>query len=97
MRDGGRPGSIVNIASIVGLRPGMGLAAYGASKAGLVHLTGSLALEWARYGIRVNAIAPGYFPTDMNAALWETDAGKATIRAIPMPHCCCSRPKRVRT
>ena len=84
MRDGGRPGSIVNIASIVGLRPGMGLAAYGASKAGLVHLTGSLALEWARYGIRVNAIAPGYFPTDMNAALWETDAGKATIRAIPM-------------
>ena len=59
MRAAGRGGSIVNIASIVGLRAAGALSAYAASKAGLVHLTHVLALELARHGIRVNAIAPG--------------------------------------
>ena len=80
---GGRGGSIVNIASIVGIRPAGHLAAYAASKAALIHLTHALALEWARHGIRVNALAPGYFRTEMNEGLWETDAGKAMIGRIP--------------
>lgn len=84
MQAAGRPGSIVNIASIVGLRPGTGLAAYAASKAGLIHLTHNHALELARYGIRVNALAPGYFPTDINEGFWDTEAGQAAIRRIPM-------------
>lgn len=84
MRNGGRTGSIINIASIVGLRPAAALSAYAASKAGLIHLTHSLAMELARYGIRVNAIAPGYYPTDMNAGYWDTDAGQAMIKRIPM-------------
>jgi len=84
IRAGGRPGSIVNIASIVGLRPAGALAAYAASKSGLIHLTHVLGLELARYGIRVNAIAPGYYPTDMNADFWETEAGRSMIKRIPM-------------
>jgi hypothetical protein len=43
-----------------------------------------MALEWARYGIRVNALAPGYFLTDMNRAFFETDAGHEMIRRVPM-------------
>jgi NAD(P)-dependent dehydrogenase (short-subunit alcohol dehydrogenase family) len=79
----GRGGSIVNIASIVGLRPISQLASYAASKAGLIHLTHALALELARHGIRVNAIAPGYFATEMNDAFWETEPGRAMIKRIP--------------
>jgi NAD(P)-dependent dehydrogenase (short-subunit alcohol dehydrogenase family) len=84
MRAAGQPGSIVNVASIVGLRPAGGLSAYAASKAGLIHLTHALGLELARHGIRVNAIAPGYYPTDMNADFWETEGGQAMIKRIPM-------------
>jgi NAD(P)-dependent dehydrogenase (short-subunit alcohol dehydrogenase family) len=79
----GSGGSVINMASIAGLRPALGLAAYGASKAGLIHLTQTLALEWVRYGIRVNAIAPGYIRTDMNDAFFSTPAGDAVIARIP--------------
>jgi len=83
MADGGG-GAIVNIASILGFGTGVGNAAYAASKAAVVHLTRSLALEWARHEIRVNAIAPGYFPTEMTDAFLASPAGEAMRKTIPM-------------
>ena len=81
MRENG--GAIVNIASILGLRVTGHVAAYAASKAAVVQLTKALALEWARHGIRVNAICPGYVETPINADFFTTDAGKAVIKRIP--------------
>ncbi len=76
-------GAIVNIASILGLRVAGGVAAYAASKAGVIQLTKALALEWARLGIRVNALCPGYIETPINTAFFATEAGRALIRRIP--------------
>lgn len=79
----GRKGAIVNVASILGLRQGSGVSAYATSKAALIQLTKQHALEWARHGIRVNALAPGYVETDLNRDFFATDAGQAMIRRIP--------------
>jgi NAD(P)-dependent dehydrogenase (short-subunit alcohol dehydrogenase family) len=76
-------GSIVNIASVAGLRTVGQLSTYGASKAALTHLTGSLALELARHQIRVNAIAPGYIETEINRVFFQTEAGARLIQRIP--------------
>ena len=78
-----RPGSIVNIASILGLRQATHLLAYAAAKAALIQATKSLALEWARHGIRVNAIAPGYVVTEMNRDFFASEPGQAMVKRVP--------------
>jgi NAD(P)-dependent dehydrogenase (short-subunit alcohol dehydrogenase family) len=79
-----RPGRIINISSILASRTIGRVPAYCAAKAGLSHLTQVLAMELARYGILVNALAPGYIETDFNRAYFQSDAGKALIGRIPL-------------
>ena len=79
-----RPGRIINISSVLGIRTIGRVPAYCAAKAGLTHLTQVLAMELARYGILVNALAPGYVETDFNRAFFQTEAGKALISRIPL-------------
>lgn len=76
-------GSIVNIASILGLRVAAQVPSYIASKAALIQLTKAMALELARHKIRVNALAPGYVETAINDEFFVTDAGQALIKRIP--------------
>ncbi|MGU3495429.1 SDR family NAD(P)-dependent oxidoreductase [Xanthobacteraceae bacterium A53D] len=83
MAQDGKGGAIVNVASILGLRVAGQVAAYAASKAALVQLTRSMALEWARHGIRANALCPGYVETDLNRDFFASAAGQALIRRIP--------------
>jgi len=77
-------GSIVNISSILGLRVTKGVAAYCATKGGVAHLTKTLALELADHGIRVNALAPGYYETDINRAYLHSSLGQKLISRIPL-------------
>ncbi len=83
MRSRGAGGAIVNIASILGLRVAGQVAAYSASKAAVIHMTKALALEWARYDIRVNALCPGYVETPLNSEFFATAAGQALVGRIP--------------
>lgn len=76
-------GSIINIASVLGERIIPGVAGYTAAKAGLLHLTRQMAVELARYSIRVNAIAPGYIASDINAEYFASPAGQAMVKRIP--------------
>ncbi len=83
MIEQGIKGSVINIASVLGSAVQKGTAPYAAAKAGLIHLTRAMALEWARHGIRVNAIAPGYYYTDMAGEYLDSDSGKAMVKRIP--------------
>ena len=76
-------GSIINVASILGERVAGGVAPYCASKAGILQLTRSLALELARYDIRANAILPGYVATDLNREFLQSAAGEKLKSRIP--------------
>ncbi|MGQ9426855.1 SDR family NAD(P)-dependent oxidoreductase [Gilvimarinus sp. F26214L] len=78
-----RPGSIVNIASVLGLTAKPGQASYCASKGAVVQLTRAMALDLMKNRIRVNAIAPGWFKTEINADYFESAAGKEYVERMP--------------
>jgi NAD(P)-dependent dehydrogenase (short-subunit alcohol dehydrogenase family) len=79
-----RPGRIVNIASVLGSRTIARVPSYCAAKAGLIHLTHVLAMELARHGILVNALAPGYVETDFNREFLNSEAGRKLAARIPL-------------
>ena len=79
----GRGGSIVNVASVLGVKATGGVPGYVASKAGLVHLTRSMAQELARHKIRVNALCPGYFATEMTKEFLASPEAEKLIKSIP--------------
>lgn len=76
-------GRIINICSLAAQTHSKGLGLYGASKAALEHLTLSMAHEWAPHGINVNAINPGFIETDINRALFQSEAGQRMVQALP--------------
>ena len=78
-----QPGAIVNIASVLGFGVSKGVAAYATAKAAVVQVTKALAVELAFKGVRVNAIAPGWFVTEINDKFLAGEAGEALKRAIP--------------
>jgi 2-deoxy-D-gluconate 3-dehydrogenase len=77
-------GSIVNVASVLGVAVQKWTANYPASKAALLQLTRAMAFEWARGGVRANALIPGYFATEMSGAYLETERGQAMLKRMPM-------------
>jgi 3-oxoacyl-[acyl-carrier protein] reductase len=79
-----KPGAIINIASVLGFGVSKGVAAYAVAKAAVVQVTKALAVELAFKGVRVNAIAPGWFVTEINDKYLTGEAGEALKRAIPM-------------
>jgi NAD(P)-dependent dehydrogenase (short-subunit alcohol dehydrogenase family) len=74
-----RSGSVINVASVAGLKATPTLAAYGASKAAVISLTKTLAMEWGPSGVRVNALCPGWTKTDLNADLWGDEGLAASM------------------
>lgn len=84
MKEAGASGSIINIASITAHRTQMLTTAYCVSKAGVDHMTRQMAVEMARYNVRVNAISPGYYKTAINDDFLDSEAGEKMRKRIPM-------------
>lgn len=84
MIEADKSGSIINISSVLGVRVSKALASYIAAKSAVAHLTQAMALEWSRHNIRVNAIAPGYFVTEMNQAEFDQGAGEIVKKRVPL-------------
>lgn len=80
----GKPGSIINIASILGYLARPKFINYGTTKAAVIHMTQYMALDLMPYGIRVNALAPGYFPSEMTNPFYESEAGQREIAVLPI-------------
>ena len=74
---------IINIASVAGLRVLPQIGVYCISKAAVVHMTKSMAVEWGKYGINVNAICPGYIKTELNEEHFETEQGRQLVNMLP--------------
>lgn len=83
MINAGASGSIVNIASMLGSVVQKGTGPYAASKAALIQITRVMALEWAKFNIRVNALAPGYFLTEMSEDFLASEIAQNMIKRIP--------------
>jgi len=83
MIDKSLSGSIINTASILGLGYAPRALTYAVSKAGVVHMTKGMAIEWQRFGIRVNALCPGYFVTEMNDTALESERGQKMLLTTP--------------
>ena len=86
--NGAAPGSytggrIINIASMAGLKPLAQIGVYCMSKAAVIAMTKSMALEWGRFGINVNALCPGYIDTEINHHQWQTEAGHKLVKMLP--------------
>jgi 3-oxoacyl-[acyl-carrier protein] reductase len=79
----GRPGSIINVASVLGLRVAGSLSVYAITKAAVAQMTKALAVEFARFNIRVNAVAPGYIRTEINQEFLDSPASEAMIKNVP--------------
>jgi 3-oxoacyl-[acyl-carrier protein] reductase len=84
MADAGKPGAIINIASVLSFGVNKGVLAYAAAKGAVVQITKGLALELASKRIRVNAIAPGWFTTEINGEFLASEKGSAIVRDIPL-------------
>ncbi|MEY4736878.1 MAG: hypothetical protein RL302_1197, partial [Pseudomonadota bacterium] len=76
-------GRIVNVASMAGLRPLPQIGVYCMSKAAVIAMTKSMAMEWGKYGINVNALCPGYIDTEINHHHWQTEAGQKLVQMLP--------------
>jgi NAD(P)-dependent dehydrogenase (short-subunit alcohol dehydrogenase family) len=83
MVDAGTPGSIVNISSLLGLSAQSGYSSYCTSKGAVIQLTRAMAMDLARYNIRVNSIAPGWFVTEMNQDFIMSGDGQAYLKKTP--------------
>jgi 2-deoxy-D-gluconate 3-dehydrogenase len=79
-----RSGKVINVASVMAARVARYMSAYTASKAALVQFTRTLALEWIRHNIQVNALCPGYFHTPMNEEFFASERGRRLIAELPM-------------